>query len=151
MHLDRRTDVSFGRRTTDWELKGIPVRIEIGPRDLEQGEVTVVRRDRREKSQVAQANAAVSVQALLGEIQSDMLADAEHNQNARTVSVTNVDDALEAIADGFVQIPWSTLGIDGERRLMEASGSVRCLVREDGSLPTGDDGEELVAIVARSY
>ena len=45
--LDDRTDLSFGRRATDWELKGVPVRLELGPRDLANGEVTMVRRDHR--------------------------------------------------------------------------------------------------------
>src|SRR4051794_14007973 len=49
--LDARTDTSFGRRATEWELKGVPVRIEVGPRDLANGEVTVVRRDTGEKRQ----------------------------------------------------------------------------------------------------
>jgi prolyl-tRNA synthetase len=48
VHLDDRVDVSFGRRSVDWELKGVPVRVEVGPRDLAGGEVTVVRRDLRE-------------------------------------------------------------------------------------------------------
>ena len=50
--VDDRTSVSFGRRATDWELKGVPVRLELGPRDLAAGAVTVVRRDTGEKSQV---------------------------------------------------------------------------------------------------
>ena len=51
--LDDRVDTAFGRRATDWELKGVPVRIEIGPRDIVNGEVTVVRRDTGEKRSVA--------------------------------------------------------------------------------------------------
>src|SRR3954454_20752625 len=48
--LDERTEIGFGRRAADWELKGAPVRIEVGPRDLAKGEVTVVRRDVSSKS-----------------------------------------------------------------------------------------------------
>ena len=44
VELDDRVDVSFGRRATDWELKGVPVRLEVGPRDLAEGVVTLVRR-----------------------------------------------------------------------------------------------------------
>ena len=43
--LDDRVDTTFGRRAVDWELKGVPVRLEVGPRDLAEGNVTVVRRD----------------------------------------------------------------------------------------------------------
>src|SRR5205823_4112336 len=59
--LDGRTDVAFGRRSVDHELRGIPVRVEIGPRDLAEGNVTVVRRDTGEKATVAVAGAAKAV------------------------------------------------------------------------------------------
>ena len=52
-HLDTRTHTSFGRRSVDWELKGVPVRIELGARELASGKATVVRRDNRSKSSVA--------------------------------------------------------------------------------------------------
>ena len=53
VRLDDRTDTSFGRRSVAWELKGVPVRVEVGPRDLAEGNVTVVTRHRREKQSVA--------------------------------------------------------------------------------------------------
>ena len=53
VRLDDRTDTSFGRRSVAWELKGVPVRVEVGPRDLAEGNVTVVTRHRREKENVA--------------------------------------------------------------------------------------------------
>ena len=53
VRLDDRVGTSFGRRSVDWELKGVPVRVEVGPRDLALGQVTVVRRDRHEKRQRA--------------------------------------------------------------------------------------------------
>ncbi|HUR76786.1 MAG TPA: proline--tRNA ligase, partial [Acidimicrobiales bacterium] len=59
--LDGRDDVAFGRRSVDWELKGVPVRVEIGPRDLAEGNVTVVRRDTGEKATVAVAAAPKAV------------------------------------------------------------------------------------------
>ena len=49
VRLDDRTETSFGRRSVDWELKGVPVRVEIGPRDLAEGRVTVVTRHLRHK------------------------------------------------------------------------------------------------------
>ena len=52
-HLDDRTDMNFGRRATDWELKGVPIRLELGPRDLANGEVTLVRRIAGDKAPVA--------------------------------------------------------------------------------------------------
>ncbi|MEE2034143.1 His/Gly/Thr/Pro-type tRNA ligase C-terminal domain-containing protein [Rhodococcus sp. CC-R104] len=62
--LDTRTDQGFGRRTTEWELKGVPLRIEIGPRDLEHGQVTIARRDTREKIVLSREFAAATVPGL---------------------------------------------------------------------------------------
>ncbi|MBA3654369.1 MAG: proline--tRNA ligase, partial [Actinobacteria bacterium] len=58
VHLDDRVDVSFGRRAVDWELKGAPVRIEVGPRDMATGNVVLVRRDNGEKTTIAVGAAA---------------------------------------------------------------------------------------------
>src|SRR5687768_17705561 len=52
VRLDDRVDTGFGRRAVDWEIKGVPVRVEVGPRDLATGEVTVTRRDLNEKATV---------------------------------------------------------------------------------------------------
>ena len=58
VRLDDRVDTSFGRRSVDWELKGVPARVEIGPRDLAEGNVTVVTRHTRSKATVALEAAA---------------------------------------------------------------------------------------------
>ncbi len=60
VRLDDRTGTSFGRRSVDWELKGVPVRVEIGPRDLADGNVTVVTRHTREKQTLPVAGVAGS-------------------------------------------------------------------------------------------
>ena len=151
VRLDDKVDTSFGRRATNWELKGIPVRIEVGPRDLKEGEVTLVRRDTGEKRQVAVAAVAAEVPAALAAAQADLLAGAIADRDARTVSVDAIEDVAAAAADGFVRIRWDAVGLEGEARLASDALTVRCLQREDGSLPEGDDEPGLVALVARSY
>ena len=125
--LDARADLSYGRRTTDWELKGVPVRIEIGPRDLGAGEVTVVRRDTGEKTQVPVGQVAERVGPLLDTIQADMLAAATTFQAERTVDVASIDEAREAAQTGFARLPWAELGDEGEAALAEHGITVRCL------------------------
>ncbi len=148
---DLETDVSFGRRSTDWELKGVPVRVEVGPRDLASGELTVVRRDVATKVQRPLAAAAGEVESLLDEIQQNLLDEAVGRQRKRTVEVASVDEAAEAAASGFARIRWDVLGAEGERRLGSDAFTVRCLQREDGSLPDEDDDGPLWATVARAY
>jgi prolyl-tRNA synthetase len=149
--LDDRTDMSFGRRATDWELKGVPVRIEIGPRDLANGEITVVRRDTNDRSLQPAAGVAAAVPGLLDAVQADMLATATASQDDRTMDAASVEEAASAAETGFARVPWSALGPEGEAHLARSAVTVRCLQRPDGSVPGSDDEPELVAVVARSY
>lgn len=149
--LDARTDTSFGRRATDWELKGVPVRIEVGPRDLANGEVTVARRDDGTKSQMAVAATAAAVPALLEDIQATLLRQARERQDSLTVTVATIDEAREAARTGFARIPWAVLGEEGEAALAADAITVRCLQTPDGEVPASEDEPGVIAIVARAY
>ncbi len=149
--LDDKVSSSFGRRATDWELKGVPVRVEVGPRDLADGVVTVVRRDDASKAAVAVGEVAARIPALLTATQQAIFDRALSRREARTVDVTSVADALEAAQHGFVRAPWAAIGEAGEAELNKAAVSVRCLVRADGGVPESQDEPDLVAVIARSY
>jgi prolyl-tRNA synthetase len=151
VRLDDAVATSFGRRATDWELKGVPVRVEVGPRDLQEGNVTLVRRDTAEKAQVPVDEAAGQVPALLEQIQTELLAAATAFRAERTVDASTVEDAVEGAATGFARVPWDLLRDGGEARLAQDAVTVRCLLRADGSIPDSDDEPDLVATVARSY
>jgi prolyl-tRNA synthetase len=151
VRLDSRVDVSFGRRATDWELKGVPVRVEVGPRDLADGNVTLVRRDSREKLTTPLDGAALEAAALTHTMQADILDTAEARRDARVADCATLDDAREAAQVGFARVPWSVVGVKGEAELAEAAVSVRCLQRPDGSMPADEDEPDLVAYVARAY
>ncbi|HWE56200.1 MAG TPA: His/Gly/Thr/Pro-type tRNA ligase C-terminal domain-containing protein, partial [Acidimicrobiales bacterium] len=152
VRLDDRVAVSFGRRAVEWELKGVPVRIEVGPRDLANGEVTVVRRDNLSKSSVAVDSAVGVALEFLDAIQAELLESARSSRDSRTVSVSSVADVAPAVGDGgFALVPWSEVGVEGEARLAGDGLSVRCLRRPDGSLASSDDEADLVAVVAKSY
>src|SRR5687768_794579 len=151
VELDKKVSASFGRRVTDWEIKGVPLRVEVGPRDLANGVVTVARRDTGEKFSVALGEFAGQARALLADIQRAMFAQAMARREARTVEVASVAEAVEAAATGFARISWDHVGEDGETELNRHAVSVRCLQRADGQVPTSQDEPGLVAIVARSY
>jgi prolyl-tRNA synthetase len=151
VELDKKVSASFGRRVTDWEIKGVPLRVEVGPRDLANGVVTVARRDSGEKSTVALGEFAAQAAGLLADIQSAMFAQALARRDARTVDVASVADAVEAAASGFARISWDAVGEEGETELNRHAVSVRCLQRVDGQVPTSQDEPGLVAIVGRTY
>ncbi len=154
--LDDRTEISFGRRSTEWELKGVPVRVEVGPRDLAQGVVTVVRRDLpgadpARKSVTGVVEMAQAVADALEAAQWSLHDQAVARVTERLADVSSLPDAIEAAATGFARIPWSLVGDEGEDALAEHAVTVRCLQRADGSVPLSADEPDLVAIVARSY
>ena len=150
--LDDRVATSFGRRSVEWELKGVPVRIEVGPRDLAEGRVTVVRRDLQEKVPTPVEEAGVRAGALIARIQTDLLEGARDLLTSRMVAVSSVDGVADAVeAGGFATVPWAAVGEAGEVELAAAGLSVRCLRRPDGSLAEADDEADLVAVVARAY
>ncbi|MBY8867455.1 proline--tRNA ligase [Streptomyces sennicomposti] len=151
VRVDDRTDVPFGRRAVDWELKGVPVRIEVGPRDLENGTAMLARRIPGGKAPVRIGEIEALLPKVLEEDQALLLAQSRERREDRTVDTATIEEAAEAAATGWARIPWATLGPEGEAALAEQGVSVRCLVAADGSVPDSDDQPGNVAIVARAY
>jgi prolyl-tRNA synthetase len=152
VQVDDRVDTPFGRRAVDWELKGVPVRIEIGPRDLEAGTAMLARRIPGGKEPVGLDSLAALLPKILEDDQALLLEQSRSRRESRTSDVSTIEEAAEAAAaGGWARIPWATLGQEGEATLAEQAVSVRCLVAEDGSVPDADDAPGTVAIVARAY
>ena len=149
--LDDQVATAFGRRATDWELKGVPVRIEVGPRDLAEGRVVVARRDAGEKEPMDLADVPGRLPALLEEMQTAMLQAATADRDARTVDCATVDEAVEASATGFARIEWARLDDAAIEQLGRHAVTVRCLQTPEGDLPASDDEPGTVALVARAY
>ena len=146
-----RSDVPFGRRVVDAELKGFPVRLELGPRELAAGEVVLARRTDGSKTAVPLAAAVARVTAALEADQQALYDEAVAFREANVVDVATLDEAADAAATGFARIPWSALGTAGEAVLNTRGVSVRCLTRPDGQVPDADDEPALVAHLARAY
>jgi prolyl-tRNA synthetase len=142
---------SFGRRITDWEIKGVPLRIEVGPRDLAQGVVSVVRRDNGEKLTLPLDSLRQHAIEMLDAMQSSMLESALKFRDGATYDVKTVAEAIEAAQEGFARLPWDSVGPHGEAVLKTDAITVRCLQRADGSMPDSDTEKNLVCIVAKSY
>jgi prolyl-tRNA synthetase len=149
--LDEQTDISFGRRAIDAELKGVPVRVELGPRELAEGKAVLVRRIPGTKEPVALAALVPEIEAALRTDQQTLHDQALARREAASPLVGSLDQARDAAAHGWARIPWSVLGEQGETRLVEHAVSVRCLTRPDGSVPDSDDEPDLIAWVGRAY
>src|SRR5262249_37049063 len=149
--FDDRVDIAFGRRAVDAELKGDPVRGEVGPRDLASGNVVVVRRVAGAKTPTPVAGVVSAISAALDADQQALYDEALARRESGTADVTSVDEAIEAAAAGWARLPWSAVGAEGEAKANAVGVTVRCLVRADGSVPDSEDEADLVAYLARAY
>ncbi|MFY1633332.1 proline--tRNA ligase [Solwaraspora sp. WMMB335] len=149
--LDDRVDTPFGRRAVDAELKGYPVRVEVGPRDLAVGNAVLVRRTDGSKTAVPVADVVGAVRGALDADQQALYQQAQALRESRTVEVAGLADAIAATVDGWARVPWSAVGTAGEAEANAQGVTVRCLQRPDGTVPDSDDEPDLVAVLARAY
>jgi prolyl-tRNA synthetase len=107
--MDDRDNVSSGFKFNDWEMRGVPVRVEIGPKDVEKGSVALARRDRpgREgKSFVSQEGLVSTVSGLLVEIQDALLKRATEFRDANIHEPKDYEDLKKIVADGWAFAYW---------------------------------------------
>ncbi len=124
--LDDRDTVSPGFKFNDWELKGVPVRLEIGPRDLENGVATVFRRDTLEKFTLPLEGLSGKLGELLDEIQKGLYEQAKAFRDERTVQVNDMDELGKAVENGFArEVP-----VRRQMRLLREEGREGHVLRE---------------------
>ena len=101
------SDNSPGWKFNEWEMKGVPLRIELGPRDLEAGKLLCARRDNFEKTEMSLENAAEEIQALLKRVSENMYEKARERMNTRSVTKDSLEGILEGVNGGnFVRAGW---------------------------------------------
>jgi prolyl-tRNA synthetase len=134
-HLDTRFEhLSFGRRSVDWELKGVPVRVELGPRELAAGQATLVRRDTRAKAPVPIEGVGRAARGLLDELQHGLHAESLAYREAHTYTVDDLGEFRERVGGGgFFRLAWCG-SPDCEAALGEGTGAtIRVIL--DGPAP----------------
>ena len=106
--IDDRDAYTPGWKFAEWEMRGVPLRIEIGPRDIQNAQVLTARRDTREKSPVPIDNVAAALQRLLDDIQAALLARARTFRDEHTTWVDTYDEFKAAMEGrpGYVVAPW---------------------------------------------
>jgi prolyl-tRNA synthetase len=107
--MDDRDNVSSGFKFNDWEMRGVPVRVEIGPKDVEKGSVALARRDRpgREgKTFVPQAGLDSAVKGLLDEIQDSLLKRATEFRDANIHDPKNYEELKQVVQSGWAFSYW---------------------------------------------
>jgi len=149
-------DMRPGEKYFEWEKKGVPVRIELGPKDVVKGNAVLVRRDTGEKTIVPLDNIDKSVADLLDVIQTNLYNKALAYQKARTKNVDNWDDFVKSIDDGyFVLAHWSGEA-DVEAQIQKETGAtIRCVPfdqpQESGKCVKSGKPSEKRVLFAKAY
>jgi prolyl-tRNA synthetase len=130
VRVDDRPEYRPGFKFNEWECKGVPLRIEIGDRDLNAAAVTIARRDTGDKEQIPLTRAAAVVDELLSDVQSSLFQAARDERDRRTLrDPSSYDQMIEYLRDaaGFVAAPWCGRRECEARVKDESSATIRCL------------------------
>lgn len=130
------TDKSPGWKFSEQEMRGIPLRIECGPKDIEQGQAVIVRRDTREKTVVSFGELAVKAQEILEIMQKEMLERARAHRDAHTYVETDYESFKKTVEEkpGFVKAMWCEDRACEEKIKEETQATSRCIPFEQEQL-----------------
>lgn len=131
LYVDRREGLSPGFKFNDWEMRGVPVRLEIGPKDVQNGTVALARRDipgKEGKQFVSQSGISAKVNELLTEIQANLFKQAADFRDANIHDVRSYDE-LKAVVEkgGWARGWWAGSSADEGRIKDETGATVRCI------------------------
>ncbi len=122
------TDNSPGFKFNEWEMKGVPLRLEVGPRDVENGNMVVARRDTGDKSFLSKDEAVAQIPDLLEEIQKGLFQQALIFQQENTHKVSTYDELKKVIKEGgFVRCGWDGTDETEARVKEDIKATIRCI------------------------
>lgn len=157
VELDDRDEYTPGWKFNEWEMKGVPVRLEIGPKDIEKQQVVLVRRDTGEKIFVEESKLQSTLKELLVDVQKNMFDQAKTFMQQNIYTADNFD-ALKKIAEekkGFIKTHWC--GSDEcEKKVKEETGAtLRCIPLEEehstGKCVACQGSADRIVYFAKSY
>ena len=132
IHVDARDEFTPGYKFNDWEMKGVPLRIEIGPKDLAKGKMVLARRDTSKKSDLTFSETKEGVMSALDDIQKNLYNNAKRLLKERTKNVTDFEQFKKELEDGmFLYAPWCG-DQKCEESIKEATGADIRVIPFDG-------------------
>jgi prolyl-tRNA synthetase len=154
MEVDLDEEHSPGWKFNEHELRGVPVRVELGPKDIEKGQAVLVRRDTGEKEFVERKELPDRLKTVMGEIQDNMLRQATEFRDANIRTAESYEEFREIIAEkrGFIVAPWDGTEETEQKIKEDTRATIRLLPfeREEGKdLVSGRPGR--TAVFARAY
>ncbi len=156
--VDEREDVSPGYKFNDWEMRGVPLRMEVGPLDVDRDQVVLARRDvpgKAGKSPVPQAGLLDRVHELLDTIQADLYRAALAFRDANIYQPATYPDFKTVVEDGFARVWWAGDDADELKIKEDTKATIRCIpIDQPGGegtcFYTGQPAKEM-AVFARAY
>ena len=155
--IDDRDNVRSGFKFAEYELKGVPVRLALGPRDLENGTIELVRRDTLEKETVPQEGLTDRVASLMDEIQQNIFRKALDYRNSMITKVDTWDEFVDVLENkgGFISAHWDGT-VETEVAIKDATkATIRCIpmdaVEEEGKCVFSGKPSHRRVLFARSY
>ncbi len=126
-------DMSPGWKFNEWEMKGVPLRIEVGPRDIENNQVVIVRRDNFEKQAVSMDNLDKFITELLDTVQKDMFIKSKANRDKKVVEADSLEGILQGVENkNFVKAGWCGCRECEDKVKEVASATARVMCDEEG-------------------
>jgi prolyl-tRNA synthetase len=128
--VDDRTEVTPGFKFNDWEMRGVPLRLEVGPKDVEKGTVALARRDkpgREGKSFVPQSGLAVEVTNLLADIQKSLLERATTFRDAHIFDPQDYEELKEVVQNGWAYSWWCESPACEAKIKEDTKATTRCI------------------------
>jgi prolyl-tRNA synthetase len=137
VHLDDRDTQQPGFKYADWEMRGVPLRVEIGPKDIEKQQCVLVRRDTREKEFVPLLSLATRARQVLDAMQNEMLERARRFVEDNTTRVSSFAEFKEVMAGkrGFIVAGWCRDAACEAAIKEETKATVRCIPLEQEAVP----------------
>ena len=154
--LDDRLKESPGFKFNEWELKGVPIRVEVGPRDMESGTVFCARRDTGEKESFNVTASGEKLISLLDEIQENLYNQALEFREKNTFSAGNYEEFKSLIeAGGFIRCGWDGIADTETAVKSETKATIRCILQDENidglqCIYSGSPAKYMV-IFARAY
>lgn len=157
VEMDDRDEYTPGWKFNEWEMKGVPVRLEVGPKDVEKHQVILVRRDTGEKISVDESEINTKIKLLLDEIQSNMFRQAKEFRDNNISEVEHFEEFKKIIEEkkGFIKTHWCE-NEECEKHIKEQTGAtLRCIPFEQDNAPgkcvvCGKEANKIVYF-AKSY
>ena len=136
VQLDDR-DQSAGWKFNEWEMKGVPVRVEVGPRDIENGQVMAVRRDTLEKLALPMEGLSDALRTLLDSVHDGMYQKALAFREAKTVQAETFDELAAGVQNGFVLANWCGCGACEDEIRAKTGATTRCMPFDGAAVEEG--------------